>query len=389
MIARLCLSDLHLGDARSVLSQPDTVASVVRRLALLAGDPGPGDDKPTVGTLVLNGDVWEECVPSGMEEHSTDMFQKSVAEASQRFFGQLLDAVAVQKIVWVPGNHDLSLWRLWCSLVSGSSPLTRYEGQPLDMGSQKWHSTFDYLLGRRPVPAFWVSYPLFVEKPWAEGFPYVAFTHGHLLDPLVRGLDSDATYLALRALGCGRPGVPDSPVSVSQLAKCTDNFTLSLWQRYSRRDWVYSNQIMRRLEHPSSCPLQSASAPESVSPADQLTDPSPPPRRPHVPGAVVPGRRGRGSRAADPRRRPAHPQRERGLHQALLPGLRARPPGQQAHGGVERRPARGGRLRGLDVRARRPTVPLARARVARPRGRGARGLPPAHPARGGVIVVPI
>ena len=40
MIARLCLSDLHLGDDRSTLASPDVVSSVVQSLREISGGVG-------------------------------------------------------------------------------------------------------------------------------------------------------------------------------------------------------------------------------------------------------------------------------------------------------------------------------------------------------------
>jgi hypothetical protein len=273
----MCLSDLHLGDARSVLSGEKTARSVVERLAHLAGEPGPGGVRPEVDTLVLNGDIWEECVPSGMVDDLRGYFQPSVLEASSRFFGHLLSTIDVRKIVWIPGNHDLSLWALLVGMPSQLATPTR--GLILESPIVR------QLLGVDSAVS--VAYPGLLVQPAADDFPYVYFTHGHLLDRMVRGLDSEATYMGLRVLGCPRPRVPIDPSEVSsvvELARLTDPFTLSLWERYSRRDYLYSNKIMRRLDHPTSCPLQVglAHVPRdgksliSIVEVDSLNDPSSP-----------------------------------------------------------------------------------------------------------------
>ena len=101
MLARVCLSDLHLGDARSVLSSPEIAASVVADLVELSGG--------AIGTLILNGDVWEECVPADMKILQSGI-ASSVLRASQGFLGALLQQIHVETVVVVPGNHDLSLW---------------------------------------------------------------------------------------------------------------------------------------------------------------------------------------------------------------------------------------------------------------------------------------
>lgn len=269
MIARLCLSDLHLGDARSVLSHGTIADDVVLYIKGLAAGP-EGGDRPKVGTLVLNGDIWEECVPSGMVKLAPeDIFQPAVLNASIHFFGRLFSALDIGRVVWVPGNHDRSLWQMWCKWTQNHfheddfryqpSAITPYTGVVADMLTEdRWHSLFGYLFDRAKVASFEVSYPAFVAKPYADNFPFILWTHGHLLDPLVRGQEPDVVYLGLRALGCPRPHVPVDARdidSVRQIAELTDDFTLKLWERYSERDWVYSNKIMRRLDHPHSCPL--------------------------------------------------------------------------------------------------------------------------------------
>lgn len=281
MISRMCLSDLHLGDARSVLSSPKTCREVAWRMALLAGEPGPGGERPECDTLILNGDVWEECVPSGMGDELPPgaLFEEAVLEASRAFFGAVLDAVDVRRIVWVPGNHDLCLWHLYSRMLGpGFSSITSYGGHCHDVKDERWRRVFGTLLGRE-VAAHTTAYPLFVETPWAGGFPHLAFTHGHLLDPLVRGLEPDLVYLALRAIGCRQPRVPADlreVNSAAEIALVTDHFSLALWERYSRRDHAFSNYVLRRLNDSRSCPLQEATSPGQVAAVTQASDPSSP-----------------------------------------------------------------------------------------------------------------
>jgi hypothetical protein len=128
----------------------------------------------------------------------------------------------------------------------------------------------------------------FLMKPTADDFPYIYFTHGHLLDRMVRGLDEEAVYVGLHVLGVSAPQhVPVDAAevsSVAELARRTDSFTLALWKRYSRRDYIYANKIMRRLDHPASCPLQlgrehvprDGKSLISIVEADQKSDPSSP-----------------------------------------------------------------------------------------------------------------
>jgi hypothetical protein len=244
MIARLQLSDLHLGDPRSTLSNPEVAASVVAQLADISGGE--------VGKLILAGDVWEECVPGNVGALS-DGVACSVREAVDGFFGPLFKSVKVGEVVWVPGNHDLSAWHWYCQTMLGKAVVTDYGGTSVDPGS--W--PFSILL-----PGFssklTVSYPIYWEKQAGADYPILVVTHGHLLDSLVLGWDDHEKYLALKALGCVRSNVPrtsEGAGSLKSVATATLDFCLALWKRYSPRDYVYSNHIMRRLDHPQDCAL--------------------------------------------------------------------------------------------------------------------------------------
>jgi hypothetical protein len=241
---------MHLGDNKSSLNNQAIVAKVVADLADYAG--------PKVDTLVLNGDIWEQCIPAGtLEEDPGDGFCSSVTKASRQFFGALFSKIRIGNVVWVPGNHDLSLWKR----LSDSSGLpfhTKPSGESLPAMDSKSKKFFNSLFGS--VIAFKVAYPLYLESQSDPiDFPLVLFSHGHLMDTLVRGEDSEATYLALRALGCGRPTLPpDSSdiLSIAQIAEATDDFTLSLWKQDSEVDYTFWNKISRRLSHPESCLLK-------------------------------------------------------------------------------------------------------------------------------------
>jgi hypothetical protein len=245
----LCLSDLHLGDNKSVLNDPKNVVRVLDDLA--------GYTNEHVGTLVLNGDIWEQCIPAGtMEENPGDGFCSSVAKASRFFFGTLFQKIRVDKVVWVPGNHDLSLWKRLSD--AGSLPFYTSSDGEMVLGSSSGEAKrfFDVLLGDN-APLFDVAYPLYIaDKAPGDDFPYVMFTHGHLMDDLVLGYDSGAVYEALKAIGCKRPTLPDYTMpSVKSLAEHTDGFTLALWKENSKIGYEFWNQIARRLSHPQSCPL--------------------------------------------------------------------------------------------------------------------------------------
>lgn len=263
MIARLQMSDLHLGDDRSVLSLLDVVHKVAHDLAHLSGGH--------VGKLILAGDVWEESVPYDLGDLE-DGIARSVLEASTKFFTSLFELVQVNEIVVVPGNHDLCTWQRYCKITRDKDPITSCEGVPVNPGEWPWR----HLLAGYGGPLKF-AYPLYWDKSAGDDYPVLFVTHGHLLDPLVLGDESMNTYVALAALGVRRPmGPPLEEVdSVAKLGEGTIDFCLELWKRYSPRDYAYSNYVMRRLDHPQSCLLQGSSVSWIDEANVQVDDPSP------------------------------------------------------------------------------------------------------------------
>ena len=378
MIARLCLSDMHLGDPRSTLSNPEVAAKVVAELAELSGGE--------VGELVLNGDVWEECVPGDMDKMA-DGFAASVLGASRTFFRPLFDKVKVGKIVYIPATTTSA-----CGAgTAGSTSSSRAPARPTlgcrstgrsgRGGTRSWPG-----VGAVELVA---SYPIYWDRSAGSDYPILVFTHGHLLDPLVLGTDAEAAYVALRVLGCSRPPRPSDPTRISCVADASEPFCLALWARYSRRDYAYANYVMRRVDCPQQCQWQeifisggdgcyATDCPIDQPPANQgrlgdvprfldlvMTDPDLP----------SPGRGDRG-RSGGTRLQPA-----------VVPGIRARPPGRP-EGHLRRgRALRCRRLGRLDERARGPPAPLARPRLAEAGGRRADLVLPAgpHPRRRGPV----
>lgn len=246
MVARLELSDLHLGDPRSTLSNPEVADAVTDALAELSGGE--------VGKLVLCGDSHEECVPFNPDDLVWGV-ARSVAQASENFFGSLFRKVRVGELVWVPGNHDLSAWH-WYQQQAELPTVTPCEGVTVDHHHWPWLHLFPGLASRLTV-----AYPLYWDRAPGGDWPVLVSTHGHLLDPLVLGWDSIVKYTALECLGCRRPIVSteaSGTKSLRQVAEATLPFVLSLWKRYSERDYAYSNYVMRRLQHPHSCEFQTS-----------------------------------------------------------------------------------------------------------------------------------
>ncbi|MCK4659789.1 MAG: hypothetical protein KAV82_09745 [Phycisphaerae bacterium] len=113
-IKYVCLSDLHLGEEDSLLTdvkretgEVDPAAAspvmqaLVKCLKALLGANAPGADKPT---LILNGDVLELALA---KTHQAAMvfqrFMQLAMPPGEELFG---------KIVYLPGNHDHHLWEL-------------------------------------------------------------------------------------------------------------------------------------------------------------------------------------------------------------------------------------------------------------------------------------
>jgi len=102
----VCLSDLHLGEEDSLLTDvedPSRSSPVLRCLAeclaeILAGNQ-PGAPKPT---LILAGDVLELALcPAQQALTAFEQFLRSVMPANSELFGE---------IVYIPGNHDHHMW---------------------------------------------------------------------------------------------------------------------------------------------------------------------------------------------------------------------------------------------------------------------------------------
>ena len=92
------VSDLHLGDGGddgSVLYSPDACTHFAQILGQITGG--------FVQTLVLNGDLFEACVA----ERTPDPYgvlglRQSVIATAKNFFGNLVQTLRVEQLVWVP-----------------------------------------------------------------------------------------------------------------------------------------------------------------------------------------------------------------------------------------------------------------------------------------------
>ena len=241
----VCLSDLHLGDIACLLNDPARANQVADQVAACCGG--------SIGALVLNGDVWEQCIPSHDGGPPDRGFHPMVCQASQGFFGRLLDQTKVGKIVLVPGNHDLTLWHRMAASLGMNTVYTPPSGtliQPEQ--SQDVRDFFGKLWPARAMPEMRVAYPNYASD---THFPYVLFHHGHLLDSFVLGWEQSWKDRLLHVFGVGPATVDRDARSMRELAVATHPFILGLWREDSDLDRMYWNNINRRFEHPQSCEL--------------------------------------------------------------------------------------------------------------------------------------
>lgn len=257
----ICLSDLHLGDAGCVFTKtPSAAAALVDYLAQVSQN--------AIETLVLNGDIWEQCIPMHDGHNPQRGFFPSVASASEQLFGALLAKIDVKRIVWVPGNHDFTLFKRLAHARNMSLPYTSPRGVRLTV--QDNQATKDFFEVLLPPAAqaceFRFAFPNYATD---VEFPYILFHHGHLFDPFVLGWNDDAKSRALYLLGLGKP-VDRDVASMLTLAKATESFVLNMWSEDSQLGYVYWNYLNRRLDSSQSCPLlgaKSQAIPDSLDPS--------------------------------------------------------------------------------------------------------------------------
>lgn len=190
MAELVAVSDLHLGDrdenAGSVLGSLSACKNFAEGLLAIAGSK--------IKTLVINGDLFEACVPErSLKEnflHKTSIFglYNSVIEDSQKFFACLTDRIQIESLIWIPGNHDLSLAN---AVYQGKRGLYSPTAVTLKSGDSWLHPDLSCLFGNK-FNFIGCAYPNFVYRA-EPGWPLAVFTHGHLFDDQV--LDPDKGFL--------------------------------------------------------------------------------------------------------------------------------------------------------------------------------------------------
>jgi len=196
-IAYVCLSDLHLGNEDSLLTQagdcsrPSPVLRCLAEcLSEILGHNQPGAPKPT---LILAGDVLELALrPSQQALAVFEQFLWSVMPAHTELFGE---------IVYLPGNHDHHTWQAareaqYLNYLDRMAP-----GEPMEppwdttkvvmdmAGKDRLVNGAETAIARR-LPhlrdrgfEILTAYPNFGIE---DGGRALAFHHGHFIEPAYR-----------------------------------------------------------------------------------------------------------------------------------------------------------------------------------------------------------
>lgn len=196
-IRYLCLSDMHLGEEDSLLTNLKTASTEIDPFrpspvmiqlvecikALLKG-------QSTKPTLVLNGDILELALTT---DNQAAMVFERLVELVMPAGGELFD-----RIVYIPGNHDHHLWESARETQYVNFILKIPPGSPLDI---PWHTTNLFVdKDKDPIPLYFPTrliqrYPHLKTRIIATAYPNygvlskdgkrcVVFSHGHFIESL-------------------------------------------------------------------------------------------------------------------------------------------------------------------------------------------------------------
>lgn len=194
-IRYVCLSDMHLGEEDSLLTNLNTASTEVDPF-----QPSPVmfqlvecmkallKVQATKPTLILNGDIFEMALTT--DNVAAMVFERFI-ELVMPKGGQLFD-----RIVYIPGNHDHHLWESaretqYVNFISKIKP-----GSPLDI---PWHTTNIFTgMDKDPIPLYFPTrivqrYPHLKNFIIAAAYPNfgflsedgkrcVVFSHGHFIE---------------------------------------------------------------------------------------------------------------------------------------------------------------------------------------------------------------
>lgn len=152
----VCLSDMHLGEEDSLLTNlktasmdtdPTQPSPVMRQLIECLRDLISKNENEKKPTLILNGDILELALTTTNQAAMVfERFMELIMPPNRELFG---------KIVYIPGNHDHHLWELaretqYVNYIRGINP-----GRHLPI---PWHTTNMFVENDpNPVPSFFLT----------------------------------------------------------------------------------------------------------------------------------------------------------------------------------------------------------------------------------------
>ena len=259
----VALSDLHLGYDNSIISDQVAQERLAVEIAKLCGG--------STDRLILNGDAFEGCVPRDAGTHDPAGYSPHMAACARNFFGSMLNHIDIGSLIIIWGNHDYAMWKHLAASCGVSTFTNLTKGDVLlqcDKQDLRGATSFlDDVIGpnRHKLSRIRSAYPNYtIGRYW----PYMTFHHGHFMDDLILGQDSEAEYLGLRVLtGVGRPDVNvHDDETVKSIHDKTEAFIAATWEFDSRAreiEWA----MIRRLQTGHS---QCSYYPKTPAPAEQL-----------------------------------------------------------------------------------------------------------------------
>jgi hypothetical protein len=259
----VALSDLHLGYDNSVLNDPNAQDHLASEIAKLC--------EGSTDRLILNGDVFEGCVPRNAGVYDAAGLPPFMASCARSFFAAMLTHMNIESLIIVWGNHDFSTWKIlanscgvqtFTNLIKGDL-LLQQDGQTLPGAA----TFLDDVVGpsRHNFARIRSAYPNYILGRY---WPYLVFHHGHFLDDLILGQDNEAEYIGLKALtGVGRPAVNiNDDETVKSISDKTENFITAIWEHNSRAREIEWAMIRRLRSHTTQCSYYPTDKPPSQLP---------------------------------------------------------------------------------------------------------------------------
>jgi hypothetical protein len=228
----LCLSDLHLGAAYSLLTHidpdgkvaPDAPGAVLTAFAAALRDTVSRLSDDQLPTLVLMGDVLDMGLSSAGE----------VARAYLRFVDALFPAgerpVFAKQLICIPGNHDHHLWRM----AQDDQLLAQITGRDQDLENDLIKLT--PLLATPSLPCRLLTQLMRTRAHLSDAAVNVAYPNLGLLDAAGRravvlhhGHYVDALYRVMSRLNAWLSGVDNPPRTVRALESQNGPWIDFLW----------------------------------------------------------------------------------------------------------------------------------------------------------------